>query len=220
MKGVFEKRPALPKYSDTWEVDQVLDYFNDLPDELDLKELTIKLVLMLAILSGQRCQTIHMFNINDMKLTDEKCIFYINALIKQSRPGKHVPPIELSSFLENRKLCVVTTLQLYLEKTKNIRKAENQLFISFSKPYKAVSKDTLARWIKEGLKKAGIDTAKYSAHSTRAATASAASHRGVSVDTIMKAAGWSRKSTFSKYYKKKTDNMAQDVLKAYMQNSH
>ena len=27
IKGVFEKRPALPKYSSTWNVDTVLQYF-------------------------------------------------------------------------------------------------------------------------------------------------------------------------------------------------
>lgn len=36
IKGVYEKRPALPKYTETWEVDQVLDYFDGQMEDLDL----------------------------------------------------------------------------------------------------------------------------------------------------------------------------------------
>ena len=61
IKGVFEKRPALPKYSSTWDVDTVLQclelYYAH--DELTLKELSYKLVILLALLSGQRFQTLH-----------------------------------------------------------------------------------------------------------------------------------------------------------------
>ena len=36
-----------------------------------------------------------------------------------------------------------------------------KLFISIQKPYKAVSKDTIARWIQECLCNAGIDVTKF-----------------------------------------------------------
>ena len=38
----------------------------------------------------------------------------------------------------------------------------------FLKPHKAVAKDTVARCIKSILQKSGIDTAKFTSHSTRA----------------------------------------------------
>ena len=218
IKGVYEQRPALPKYSDTWEVDQVLNHFKNQADDLDLKELSFKLVLLLAILTGQRCQTLHLLNIEDMKLSDNKCIFYVNSLLKQSKPGKHIAPIELIAFPDNKKLCVVDTIKAYLHKTENLRNGEKQLFISFAKPYKAISKDSLSRWIKHSLQEAGIDTGKYKAHSTRAASTSAAAQRGVPTDTILKAAGWSRMSTFSKFYKKGTENLGQGLLDAYLKN--
>jgi len=39
LKGVFNLRPLAPKYTTTWDVDTVLDYLNDLPDNdhLDLQ---------------------------------------------------------------------------------------------------------------------------------------------------------------------------------------
>ena len=53
MEGAFEKRP---KYSSTWDVDIVLQYLElHYPhDELTLKELSYKLVMLLALLSGQQ----------------------------------------------------------------------------------------------------------------------------------------------------------------------
>ena len=39
-------------------------------------------------------------------------------------------------------------------------------------------------------------------HSTRAASASKAKLQGIPVETIMRAAGWSSKSVFAKYYEK------------------
>ena len=60
--GVFEARPALPKYPETWDVKQELSYLQTLhpPESLTLKDLTYKLVMLLAaLLSGQRRQTLH-----------------------------------------------------------------------------------------------------------------------------------------------------------------
>ena len=61
MKGVFELKPVLPKYSHTWDVDTVLNVLECYApnDKLTLKELSHKLVMLLALLTGQRCQTIH-----------------------------------------------------------------------------------------------------------------------------------------------------------------
>ncbi len=59
LKGVFEDKPSLPRYSKTWDLNVVLCYLRTLPeyDRISLKDLTCKLVLLIAVLSGQRCQT-------------------------------------------------------------------------------------------------------------------------------------------------------------------
>ncbi|CAB3991208.1 Hypothetical predicted protein [Paramuricea clavata] len=61
LKGEFEIKPALPKYKKIWDVEQVLTYVRSLTlnSELSLKQLSHKLVMLLALLTGQRCQTIH-----------------------------------------------------------------------------------------------------------------------------------------------------------------
>ena len=51
-------------------------------------------------------------------------------------------------------------------------KSESKLLISFRKPHRAVSKDTVARWVKSTLANAGINVASFATHSTQAASTS------------------------------------------------
>lgn len=69
------------------------------------------------------------------------------------------------------------------------------MLIGYQKPHKPVSTNTVARWLKNVMAKAGIDTSVYKAHSTRAAVTSAAKGKQVPIDTILSAAGWSNRST-------------------------
>ena len=60
------------------------------------------------------------------------------------------------------KICVVKTLSHYLERTQLFREQESKLFLTYQKPYHAVSAIAMSRWIKCILKQAGIDTTKLS----------------------------------------------------------
>ena len=185
--------------------------------KLTLKELSYKLVALLALLSGQRCQTLHSLSVASMKLTDSKCVFFVDSLVKQSKRGNHVAPLEFLAYPVNKSLCIVDTIQEYLARTKSIRGDEDKLLLSYMKPHKHISKDTLARWLKDVLQRAGVDTQQYGAHSTRSASTTAAFVRGVPVDTLMRAAGWSSESTFTRFYKKPPNiNMGQTLLDTYI----
>ena len=144
MKGVFERSPKLPKYFCTWDVKIVFNYFRSLemPNKLSLKVLGAKLALLMVLVSGgQRSQTIHSLNIQDIQIVENKVIFPIMSNIKQTRPGKHMFPLEFKRYNANPKLCVVTHLLSYLEQTAALR-TDTSLFISFIKPHKPISKDT------------------------------------------------------------------------------
>ena len=63
MKGVFESRPPLPRYSSTWDVNDVFTHIRE--QAADITSLTLKdldlshrVAFILCLLSGQRCQTI------------------------------------------------------------------------------------------------------------------------------------------------------------------
>ena len=121
-----------------------------------------------------------------MQISSDKRVFLINSLLKTSRPSKHLACIEFQAYAPDVSLCIVKHLQQYLKRTDILRGDVKQLFISYTKPHKAVSPDTVSRWIKTTLVDAGIDTSKYSAHSTRSASTSAAKGNNIFIATIMK----------------------------------
>ena len=95
-------------------------------------------------------------------------------------------------------------LKVYLQKTASLRNECSQLLISHQKPFEAVSKDTISRWIKTMLADSGVNTDIFSAHSTRAASTSKAhSSQFIPIDTILAAAGWVKAETFAKFYNKR-----------------
>ena len=68
---------------------------------------------------------------------------------------------------------IVSAIRACLSKTKEMWRLR-QLLVSFIKPYKAISRDTLARWTIGIFKQADIDTMKYASHSTKGAMVSKA----------------------------------------------
>jgi hypothetical protein len=65
--------------------------------------------------------------------------------LKQSRPGKNNPTAEIKTYPPDRRLCPITILKGYLKRTSRMRKT-NTLFISYVKPYGAVTRSTISRW--------------------------------------------------------------------------
>ena len=59
--------------------------------------------MLLALLSGQRGQTIHTLKSEDVRLKDYRCVLVFSAVLKQTKPGSHIQPSELEAF-ENKKL--------------------------------------------------------------------------------------------------------------------
>ena len=110
MKGIYELLPSLPRYTTTWDLSTVLNYFRKgaSVSTLSLKELTFKLTFLLTLLSGQLCQTVKFFSIENMELLDFKCTFVITEKVKQSRVGTHLKPVVFLAFAEDGKLCEST----------------------------------------------------------------------------------------------------------------
>lgn len=199
MKGIFNLRPPLPKYTFTWDVGKVISYLKTLfpLENISLKFLTLKLAALLALTTAQRAQTLVNLNTRLMDLSDKSVIFALDSLQKTDRQYKVSKNIVIESY-KAKALCPVYTLSQYLERTHNLRKDDNVL-VSF-KNFCRISTSTLARWLKTVLHSSGIDITKFQAHSFRGASTSAAFRAGVSLNTIMKTANWSSAKTFKKFY--------------------
>lgn len=205
MKGVYNLRPTKPRYHSTWSVDLVLNYLKKLSpvNKLSLKELTLKLVMLTALTNAARVQTIHMLSVNSFTKLPSEFVFQLENLLKQSRPGFDCSVMKLKAYPPDRRLCVYTVLKEYLERTKDIRGNSEKLLLSYIKPYKAVTRDTISRWIKLVMTRSGIDTKIYSSHSVRGASTSKAKNKMVPMAEILQKAGWSNQSTFARFYDKK-----------------
>ena len=205
MKGIFELRPSFPRYESVWDVNKVFDHFRQKRkvSELSLKERSERLTFLLLLLSGQRAQTIHLLSIASMELSPTRCVFQVEEKVKQSRVGYHIAPIVYEEYPKEPALCILTYINEYIKRTQKFRKPDHsQLLVSYVKPNKPVSRETIARWCKSVLKSAGIDTKRFSCYSTRAVSTSLAVEKSGDIDKIISSVGWSNAKTFQTFYKK------------------
>ena len=143
-------------------------------EKLDLKSLTLKLLMLIALVSAQRGQRIHMPDTACMKVTESSYEFSLPEHVKQSRPSLKTPSVILKAYPVNKALCVYSHLTEYLRRPQSLRGAETKLFRSFVKPHKRVSRDTISRWIRTSMERAGIDISMFKPHSIRMAATSKA----------------------------------------------
>ena len=228
LKGVFNLRPPVAKYTAVWDVNLVLQFLSAMVVR-DQNDLSMKLATLLMILSGNRVNMLTHFDITHMYITKTECTFTFSHVLKATRPNFNSEPMTFRAYPECPQLCPVGTIWDYLT-LRNQLTNDSQFFIA-NKPtkgvYKGVTSDTIARWVKKMLGLCGIDSGKYTAHSCRAASTSAALFRGISIGTIVKSASWSNVSTFKKYYLKEISssydlektNFGEEMLNKYVDSS-
>ena len=100
VRGVFVKRPSLPKYVVTWDVAKVLSYLSSQSPTatLPLLALSSKLAMLLLLLSGKRGQTLHYIDIRNIRVESDKLLIRFGGLHNQSRPGYQVPELNLPAY--------------------------------------------------------------------------------------------------------------------------
>lgn len=198
MKGVFKLNPPKPKHVVTWDVKPVLDFLrNKHNKEISLKDLTHKCLMLLALSTGQRAQTLTALNLENLLLGENKISFTFLKILKTSRPGfKHL--VEVCKFNADTNICPWECLLEYLKRTETIRMSE-QLFVSFQKPHNGISTQTISRWLTSLLREAGIVQGNFTAHSIRGAAASKAA-KTVDINSILKTVGWAKEDTFARFY--------------------
>ena len=202
LKGFFNKFPVLPKYLFTWDVGVELECISSMDTE-NVQHLSQKLATLLAILCGQRAREIlSLMDISNIAMEETCLIIRIGDLRKTSNRKFHNEELKFPKYIENTNICPVTSLKQYLHMTSKNRGEIKSLFITKVRPFKPASKDTMAKWIRETLSNAGIDTSIFSPHSTRSAASSTAKRCRVPIDTILKPGGWRSMKTFGWFYDK------------------
>lgn len=220
-KGVSVIKPSKPKYALTWDPAPLISYLASLwPHEnLSLELLTRKLATLLILASVQRVQSLSLIKRVNVQFFGDSVIIKIPDRIKTSGVNRNQPVMTFQHFDAQPALSVVSLLRFYINATEaSLPEPPTALFLTFRKPIRAASAQSISRWIRLTLSEGGIDTSIFTTHSTRHAGSSAAARGGVSIDEIRKAAGWSPNSaTFARFYNRPVVPSA-DVARAIILN--
>ena len=206
LKGAYNLRPPLPRYSSTWYVSLVVPFISGFGDNdcLSLKDLSQKLGFLLALTAMERVSEVVSHDLRYRHFIPEGVNFALPDLTKKSRTGQDLKTSLHACFEEDPNLCVVKCFRVYEHRTSAFRPLDpskpNKLLLSYIRPHKPTSGASLSRWLKGIISRAGIDTSIFKAHSVRGVSASATYERGASLQDILDLADWSTDPTFRCFY--------------------
>ncbi|CAC5393415.1 unnamed protein product [Mytilus coruscus] len=123
-----------------------------------------------------------------MNQQGSQILFEIPKLTKTCRPGSKTKSIAFNSFPNEKSLCVVTCINDYMSRTQSWREQGDNidrswLLLSVVKPHHHIVPSSVARWLKETIKKSGFSSL-FTGHSTRSASTSKAKRVGLSTQYI------------------------------------
>ena len=199
MKGVFNKRTPVQTLVLTWSVEKVLEMLKGWhpADSLDLKSLTLKVAMLLALASARRCSSLAMLSLKPgyYELGETRLQFQPLGLEKQTRLDHVAPPVDIGSF-EDKSVDPVSYVKAYIVRTQAVRETD-QLFVTVNPPHKAVSKAVISAWLAQVIRLSGQQG---TGGSVRSSATSKAVSCGSSVEAVLKAGDWARESTFRRFY--------------------
>ncbi len=226
MRGARRLRPVRPTAVPSWDLSVVLEGLVMAPleplESASDRILTLKVVLLLALTALKRVGDLQAFSVS------ETCMDFAPGLVKvtlRPRPGYipkvlstsfrsqvvtlhsfHPPPFASSEDERLHMLCPVRALKLYVDRSKVWRKSP-QLLICFGAGRRglATSKQRISHWVRDAISLAYEarelpSPLSLRAHSTRGVASSQALFRGVPLEDICVAAGWSSPHTFVRFY--------------------
>ena len=212
VKGVSNKRPPKPRYCSTWDINTVLRHIISMGQNTGLshRDLSLKTVLLLAITSAHRGMELHLLTVNLINVHHKHTTFQFYKKHKKTKPGEKPKPSTFHGAPGNPLLCPCRTINDYISRSREWRIRDDssklfhpaQLFLSSKEPHQAVCKPTIAKWMVDMIRRAGVDVSTYKSHSTRGASTSKAASLGLPIDIIVKQGNWSDKSVFEKFYHK------------------
>ena len=189
----------------TWDVSVVLGYLKTLSpkNSLSLKQSTLKLAMLMALISFNRCDSLHKLDLRFHYFKRDGVNFIIPAHTKlpvhqNLRKYFFLPFLKIA---DSASLIICNIIRNTLPSIgpSRVRLLQTHCFYQLCH---LTSLSHLTHSRKTVLKDSGIDTSTFGSHSTHSASTSAAQKLGVSVSDILKVADWSRAATFIKFYHK------------------
>uniref|UniRef100_A0A803JUY8 Tyr recombinase domain-containing protein n=1 Tax=Xenopus tropicalis TaxID=8364 RepID=A0A803JUY8_XENTR len=223
LQGVARISPPFRHPIPPWDLNLVLNALLDSPfeplSEVGVEMITWKTVFLVAIASARRVS-----ELGALSCSEPFLVFHEDRAVLRTTPGFlpkvvsnfHInTEIVLPSFCNRPKndketrlhrLDVVRALKTYIARTRSFRRTDSLFVIpSGAKKGLPATKTTIARWIRETVRRAylaqkKVPPIKLRAHSTRALGTSWAHRNLASAEQVCRAATWSSPHTFTKFY--------------------
>ena len=92
MKGFYNKRTPRPRYTATWSIDTLLDFWKEQPGdgELDLKDITLKTVSMLAVSHLSRAADLNLMLYENHKIEENSLEFLLQSTPSNKGKGFYI----------------------------------------------------------------------------------------------------------------------------------
>ena len=164
--------------------------------------------LILQILLTQMCRSgeVAQLKLTCMRLLQGAVQFHLQKptktlTVKSITAVRKLQIMTIKKFEGNPLLCPLTTLLAYIDRTKFRRGTVSHLFVlCTTQEPRPATHTTIVRWAKDIMKEAGLGS--YKIHSSHSASSTSALLMGMPLDAIITHVGWTKASTFIKYYMK------------------
>ena len=88
LPGAYQSRPSQPCYGSMWNVQAVLDWFRNMSFiHESLKELTLRLTMLLALTGARRCSELQKLDVRFMDIIVNAASFGIPTFTQNQRVG-------------------------------------------------------------------------------------------------------------------------------------
>ena len=239
MRSISREKPRVSLRVPGWDLAFVLMSLTKPPfepmsaDGMPLKLITLKTVFLTLLASGARRGELHALSASIRSDTEWRWVtlkplpeFVSKTDLRTSGSMafegvtiKSLVPYIGTDLSDDRKLCPVRALKIYLSRTKKMRSGKRRLFISFL-PGKTtdVTKNTISSWVVQLIKLVyqqdnsqarALSGAK--AHDVRAFAASWAARGTFNLEALLQACSWRTHSTFTSFYLKDLSGIADDL---------
>eukprot|EP00117_Sycon_ciliatum_P029917 scpid27914/ scgid5713/ len=150
LPGAYQSRPSQPCYGSMWNVQAVLDWFRNMSfTHESLKELTLRLTMLLALTGARRCSELQKLDVRFMDIIVNAASFGIPTFTQNQRVGDPAKQFVFPACPQHPPLCV-DALRQYSARTEResfppaAAASANPLLLSLRRPHKPVSPSTVA----------------------------------------------------------------------------
>ena len=234
----FREQPKPVRSFPAWDLGLVLKALVNAPFEplhlADMKYVTWKTTFLVLLASGSRRGEVHSLDFKKVRhdskwssvTLEPHADFVSKTQIRTAGSSAfsavYIPalgPVLGPGSEEDRGLCPVRAIKIYLDRTRELREDRRLLFVSYKAGHKGdIHKNTISSWIRKLLhwvySSAPENVIKLSSartHEVRALASSMAFRGSMELEEVLKACSWKSANTFATHYLRDVSSFEEDL---------